>query len=72
MFDICKQVLDVANGKRNSSEDAKSSSKVHDLYGKIIGSVQKFMQVGDIVSQVDPIHLGLPWAGIRFVLQVKG
>lgn len=68
---ICKQVIDVANDKRNSISDAKSTGRIPNLYGNIIGSVQKFIQVGDIVAQVDPIHVGLPWAGIRFVLQVR-
>ncbi|KAF4635686.1 hypothetical protein G7Y89_g2417 [Cudoniella acicularis] len=30
---------------------------------------KEFKQIGDIASNVDPIHAGLPWAGIRFLLQ---
>ena len=29
------------------------------------------MDVGDIIAQVDPVHIGLPWAGIRLVLLVS-
>src|SRR5271170_349505 len=32
--------------------------------------VDKFKQVGDIVVNADPIHAGLPWAGIRLLLEV--
>lgn len=69
--DTCKQVVDVANEKRKASSDPKITDKSHDLYGKLIESVQKFLRVGDLVAQVDPIHVGLPWAGIRFMLQVR-
>lgn len=34
-------------------------------------SLQKFIQVGDVIAQVDLIHVGLLWAGIRVVLQVR-
>lgn len=29
----------------------------------------KFREIGDVVSSFDPVHLALPWAGIRFILQ---
>jgi hypothetical protein len=29
-----------------------------------------FKQVGDVAVQYDPAHAALPWAGIRFLLQV--
>ena len=38
---------------------------------EIIKWVQKFVALGDIISQVDPVHIGLPWAGIRTVLIVR-
>jgi hypothetical protein len=30
-----------------------------------------FKQVGDVASNADPIHVGLPWAGIRLLLEVN-
>jgi hypothetical protein len=33
--------------------------------------LDRFKQVGDIAANVDPIHAGLPWAGIRLLLQVR-
>ena len=32
--------------------------------------VEKFKEVGDTIIQYDPGHAALPWAGVRFVLQV--
>ena len=43
-----------------------------DLFGKIFKGIDLFKQVGDIAVQYDPIHAALPWAGVRFLLQVCG
>jgi hypothetical protein len=32
--------------------------------------VEKFKQIGDIAVHSDQAHATLPWAGIRFLLQV--
>jgi hypothetical protein len=41
-----------------------------DLFGKIVKWIDLFKQVGDTVVQYDPVHTALPWAGVRFLLQV--
>lgn len=41
-----------------------------DVADKAIAWVQRFIQVGDTVNQYDPGHSALPWAGVRFLLQV--
>lgn len=33
--------------------------------------VNKFKEVVDVAVQFDPIHASLPWAAIRFLLQVN-
>ena len=38
---------------------------------KVVGWLNRFKAVGDIVANVDPMHVGLPWAGIRLLLEVK-
>lgn len=37
---------------------------------KIIGWLNKFKDVGDIAINYDPVHAALPWAGVRFLLDV--
>ena len=37
---------------------------------KIISWLAKFKEAGDMAIQYDPSHAALPWAGIRFLLQV--
>jgi hypothetical protein len=44
--------------------------RLQDTADKIIVWLDKFKVVGDIAVNVDPMHAGLPWAGIRFLLQV--
>ena len=43
---------------------------LRDQADKIITWLAKFKEVGDIAIQKDPGHAALPWAGIRFLLQV--
>lgn len=67
------------------TEDAKAKSIEHrwrfrrrggetvvlrDLFSKIVTWIDRFREVGDIAVQYDPAHAALPWAGVRFLLQV--
>jgi hypothetical protein len=45
---------------------------VSDLFNKVISWIDLFKQVGDTAAQYDPVHAALPWAGVRFLLQVCG
>ena len=44
---------------------------LRDVFAKIIHWVDLFKQVGDQIVQHDPGHAALPWAGVRFILQVS-
>ena len=44
---------------------------LRDVASKILSSIQTFISIGDIISNFDPVHAGLPWAGVRFLLQVS-
>ena len=37
----------------------------------VVGWLNRFAAVGDVAANVDPVHVGLPWAGIRLLLEVK-
>ncbi|KAI8650762.1 NACHT domain-containing protein [Fusarium keratoplasticum] len=43
---------------------------VRDLLAKAAKWVNHFKAVGDTVVQYDPVHAALPWAGVRFLLNV--
>lgn len=44
---------------------------LYDVYEKMVKWVTKFKEVGDVAMQYDPGHAALPWAAIRFFLQVR-
>ncbi|GAB7334663.1 hypothetical protein MBLNU13_g06614t2 [Cladosporium sp. NU13] len=37
---------------------------------KVVRLLDRFKAVGDIVANVDPIHISLPWAGVQAILEV--
>ena len=43
---------------------------LREIFEKMAGWVNKFREVGDVVTQYDPTHVALPWAGVRILLQV--
>lgn len=45
---------------------------VRDVLAKAAKWVNHFKDVGDIAVQYDPVHAALPWAGVRFLLNVSG
>lgn len=52
----------------------KSNGEVlilRDLLDKVVAWVNNFKSVGDVAVQYDPGHAALPWAAIRFLLQVS-
>lgn len=45
---------------------------LRDLFDKVMRWINVFKEIGDVAVQYDPGHAALPWAGIRFVMQVRG
>jgi hypothetical protein len=43
---------------------------IRDVLGKIVQWINVFKEVGDVAVQYDPAHAALPWALVRFLLQV--
>jgi len=44
---------------------------IRDQLEKVVLWVEIFKEVGDNAIQCDPAHAALPWAGVRFFLQVR-
>lgn len=70
-------VLQATLAQRDIVEKEKStfmyrgrSILLTDITDRAISWIQRFVQVGDMVVQYDPVHFALPWAGVRFLLQV--
>ena len=43
---------------------------LQDQVDKVLRLLDRFKSIGNVVANVDPIHVGLPWAGMRAVLEV--
>lgn len=72
-WQLCREVQDMAETKISELGKTAQNPFVRQLqhaYREIIQWVQKFVALGDMISQVDPVHIGLPWAGIRAILIV--
>ena len=42
-----------------------------DIGANIVCWLNKFVAIGDIIVQYDPVHTALPWAAFRFFLTVS-
>nr|POF14168.1 hypothetical protein CFP56_03192 [Quercus suber] len=59
----------------NAAEKQKNACKEKrwpgsDKADKVLRWLDRFKSVGDVIANVDPVHVGLPWAGIRILLEV--
>jgi hypothetical protein len=76
-LDVLHHLCAVVEQKRDDCErrDWKFDFKgrqivLRDLAEKIIVCINKFKEIGDVAINFDPVHMSLPWGGIRFLLQV--
>lgn len=77
-LDILRHLRTAAVEKRNACDDQRWKFEfngrqiiLRDVAEKIVVWVDKFKQIGDIAIQFDPAHASLPWAGIRFLMEVR-
>lgn len=61
-------VKDIADNLTVKSQ--KPRSKQRWVFDHAIGLLNKFLVVGDVAVNFDPVHAALPWAAVRFVLLV--
>jgi hypothetical protein len=74
-----KQALDAAKEKQRCCIEkrwtftfAGRAVTLKDEADKVVRWLNRFKAVGDIAVNADPLHAGLLWAGIRFLLEVRG
>jgi hypothetical protein len=75
---ILRDVLEAVNEKKRTCLEKRWKYKkgnkeiiIRDQLEKVAEWVNKFKEVGDCAVQYDPAHASLPWAGVRFFLQVR-
>ena len=76
--DIQEQIQAVLVLKRNQVlqkqwrlQWGNRSIKVRTQIDRIVKMISSFRDAGSVVSNVDPLHAGLPWAGICFLIAVS-
>ena len=60
---MCRKAMEIRTGSETVS--------MRDPLGRIVAWINKFRDVGTIMMQYDPTHAAIPWAAIRFVLEVS-
>lgn len=75
--ELLDTLIGFAQEKRNMCEERRwkfefrgRSCELRNEADRVISWLNAFKQIGDVAVNVDPLHAGLPWAGIRFLLQV--
>jgi hypothetical protein len=66
-----KKKQDECNAKRWTFTFDGRTVTLKDEADKIVRWLDRFKVVGDVAVNADPIHAGLPWAGVRFLLEVR-
>lgn len=76
-LDVLESLLISVGQKRDRCQDRRwrihfrgDEVILRDVADKIVHLVKAFQQVGDVAVNFDPVHAALPWAGVRFLLQV--
>jgi hypothetical protein len=70
VFGYTKELQQRCKNKRWSWNYKGRQVYIFDQVDKVVQLLNKFKAVGDVVANVDPVHVGLPWAGIRAILEV--
>lgn len=75
---LFNDVLQAATEKRDAVEAKKWTAhiigrqvSVRSQADLVIKWLDRFKTVGDVAVNADPIHAGLPWAAVRFLIQVS-
>ncbi|KAF3384594.1 hypothetical protein F1880_001890 [Penicillium rolfsii] len=59
----------ICEDKRWRFQQFNRTIELKEIADKVLSWLQKFIVAGDIAVNVDPLHAGLPWAGIRLLAQ---
>lgn len=70
LVEVQKKKQDCLTRRLKYKRSNGDSVHIYDVCEKIVKWVNTFKEVGDAAVQYDPGHAALPWAAIRFFLQV--
>jgi hypothetical protein len=75
---ILKNLVKYAEHKRTLCENKRwtfqwrgQTIELQKKASSVLEWLDRFKGVGDVVANADPVHIGLPWAGIRLFIEVR-
>jgi hypothetical protein len=69
-FEAAEAKRKVCESKRWTFTVGSHTLNLQDEADKVILWLDRFKQVGDVAANADPVQAGLPWAGVRLLLEV--
>jgi hypothetical protein len=69
-FKAARDKQQLCEDKRWTFTFGRHTVRLRDEADNVMLWLDRFKQVGDVAVNVDPIHAGLPWAGVRLLLEV--
>ena len=70
IYTACQEKRELCEKRRWAFTLRGRTVRLRDEVDNVTKWLDRFKQVGDIAVNADPIHAGLPWAGIRLLLEV--
>ena len=70
-FNAAQDKQQLCEGKRWTFTFGEHTVRLRDEADTVMLWLDRFKQVGDIAVNADPIQAGLPWAGVRLLLEVQ-
>lgn len=68
---ICRREKDGRQAKERKLRFAGREIDLRKMMDSWTEFLDKIKQIGDVAANADPIHAGLPWAAVRFILTVS-
>ena len=70
LLEVAKEKQKICEDKRWNFEFGGRKIRLQNVADRVILWLDKFKTVVDVAINADPLHAGLPWAGIKFLLLV--
>jgi hypothetical protein len=70
-FNAAQEKQSLCQNKRWTFTFGEHTVRLAQEADKVLLWLNRFKSAGDIAVNADPIHAGLPWAGIRLLLEVR-
>lgn len=70
LYDI-ERVSGYLDSTIKNQHDTQARSQARGYYETAVNILNRFLIVGDVGANFDPVHAALPWAAVRFTITVR-